>query len=183
MTKKSASRLMRDKQRADEAARIKAEGRKGWDEVRALAESCTDMLALPVLFEPHLKNKVLLAFLSQEERVELANSVKLLSKDLMGLLEAIKPIREAHAGKSGHEAHFGELMQALDIVTQYQNWQTQYDAIILPTKADIIQHISNAEQRMMEKAREVQAQKAAEEKAAASTEATQEAVLETAEAK
>jgi hypothetical protein len=147
MTKKSEARKFRDRQKAEQKAQIQAEGRKGWDEVAKISEGCLAGLIIPTTFKDHLQNKQLLAFLTRAENVDLAEKVKLLQKDLMFLLEKLKVLRAKHKDKTGAEANFEEVFATYGLVNEYAQWQQEYDAFILPTKGDILQHLSNAEAR------------------------------------
>lgn len=161
MTKKSEARKLRDKNEAEQAGNLKAEGRKGWDEVEKISAACLTGLVIPLQFKEALRNHKLLAFLQKDERDDLVMKVRLLEKDMLAMLESIKPIRAEHAGRSGREANYDEVFQTYGLVEKYVAWQSQFDAFILPTKADILQHLSNAEARQQAYTRQVLASYAA----------------------
>jgi hypothetical protein len=161
MTKKSDARKFRDQQAAQQAQNLKDEGRKGWDEVEKISAACLTSLVIPLEFKDALKNHKLIAFLSQEERGDLEMKVRLLQTDLLRMLESIKPIRAEHAGRTGREADYDEVFKTYGLVEKYVAWQSEYDAFILPTKADIIQYLSDAEARQQAHTRQVLASYAA----------------------
>ena len=162
MTKKSDSRLKKDAAKAEEARQIKEEGRKGWDELKQLSDSMMVMLTIPATFQGPLKDHALMSHLTKEEGQECAKSVRLLQADMMTMLEKFKVIRAKHEGQTGSEKDFAEVFVAYELVNEYVQWKSEYEAFILPTQGDIVQHISNAETRQMNLA----AQRAAEAQAA-----------------
>lgn len=170
MTKKSKARQQRDLALKEEEGKIIAEGRKGWDEVMNLSNAVLTALTVPMALKEPLRNKVLLSHLSKEEGMDCADKVRLLDKDLQTMIGKFKEIRGKHANRTGREKNFAEVFETYEIVTQYQQFQAELDAFILPTKGDIIQHISNAEHRMatLEQKRQAEAEQAAQ--AAATTE-------------
>lgn len=148
MTKKSQARLVRDQENARQAKKLKEEGRKGWDEINNLSDQVISLMMFPAALKEPLRNRTLMSYLTKEEGLDCANKVRLLEKDLTSMLEVFKGIRAQHAGRTGAEANFDEVMKTYGIAEQYVEFQSKYDAFIMPTKGDIIQHIANAEERM-----------------------------------
>ncbi len=161
MTKKSDARLAKDAAKRQQGEQLKQENRKGWDEVRAVANGCMTMLATPASFKDCLRDRALMSHLTKEEGIECANSVRLLEKDMMTMLEKYKVIAAKHEGKSGSEKDFAEVMTGYEVVNEYMHWKAEFEAFIIPTQGDILQHISNAERRQMELFNQQQAAKAA----------------------
>lgn len=161
MTKKSDTRLAKDAEKKRQGEQLKKENRKGWDEVNIVSDGCMAMLATPATFKDCLRDHALMSHLTKEEGVECANSVRLLEKDMMTMLEKFKVIRGKHIGKTGAEKDFAEVMVGYELVNEYMHWKAEFEAFIVPTQGDILQHISNAERRQMDLYTKQQAEKAA----------------------
>lgn len=161
MTKKSQARLDKDAETRRQGEQLKKEGRKGWDEVMTVSNGILSMLVVPATFKDCLRDRALMSHLSKDEGYECANSVRLLERDLLALLAKFKGLRTQHEGKAGAEADFAEVMQGYELVNEYMQLKAEYEAFILPTQGDILQHISNAETRQLALHNQQQAEKAA----------------------
>ena len=162
MTLKTDARKKRDAEKRKQAEQLKQESRKGWDEVRSISDGCMAMLASPATFKDCLRDRALMSHLTKEEGVECANSVRLLESDMLTMLGKFKVIAAKHQGKAGTEKDFAEVMLGYELVNEYMHWKAEYEAFILPTQGDILQHISNAERRQMALFEQQQAAQAAQ---------------------
>ena len=146
MTRKSSARINRDKhqQRIDEA-RKKMQTNSCWDDLNGIHASCTGLLASHSATATVLRNKELMAFVTDVPA--LIDASRSLARDLGTMHEELKKLGELHAGKTGGTDDPDELIYSIQIHEQYALFMERHEGVVMPTAATILDLIGEAERR------------------------------------
>ncbi len=139
MTKKSASRLARDR------AKKELKDNTCWDDLNAIYNDCARLLISHSAISAYAKDTDLHRYLPNAALT--ISNLKSLAKDLRQLNEELAGIRGEHEGKSGGSDDPDEVMSTFSIFEKYNLFTERHNAVVLPTAYQIIEEFKQAEQR------------------------------------
>lgn len=130
MTKKSQARLQRDANKKDIDTLKKTN--TCWDDLKKISESCFVSIATA--------NQQLLAVYRTEgllnfipNRDEVKVSLRGLAQDVSMFTDDLTRIHSLHKDKTGGFTEDEDLSLSLTLFEEYANWQTRYEAVVMPT--------------------------------------------------
>lgn len=191
MTKKSASRKLKDAQAAGKgpatrqvylaptamihpmfksklneikADQAKEESLPVWDEVNELYVKCVQGVMSPAVLGQLAQRKDIIAHIRDHDGLN--TRINMFKRDILTLKEELAELHAAHAGKVGTEDDPNEIMRAITISEKYTLFLEKLEATIPPTVAHILEIFTEAELIMQQKATDAaNAQHAAEQDA------------------
>lgn len=140
MTKKSLARQQRD------AVEKQLQDNKCWDELNRIYESARVMLYQHTSIHALASNQQLQRCL--ENPSSTANSIKILSKDLMSLNEQLCAIYAKHQGKTGGSQDPDEVWQSIIIGQEYAQLMETHTTVVQPTAFKILEDFQFAEKKL-----------------------------------
>lgn len=144
MTKKSAGRLAKDRQKAE--LKELQNNNTCYDELNAIHQQCAALLLQHTGLSEAIKNKPLVAAIKDPE--VFMQNIRLLAADLTKLHQELQEISKQHEGKTGGSRDPEELMKTVTIAEQYNLFMQRHNATVSPTAQHIIEQIAIAEQRL-----------------------------------
>lgn len=163
MTKKSAARLERDKEAADnkKAYTHAKETNKCWDELKGLANKCADMMITTnVQLAEIYKTENIALFLDNPDEVKTV--LRGLAGDLTTFREDLARIYNAHSSRSGGFTNEDDFAVSISIFENYHAFQTKYDAVISPSVHYLLEQAGIAEEKIKQRYLALQEEKQAE---------------------
>lgn len=143
MTRKSSSRVTRDKLKREHAEHL--QNNTCWDDINEVSNDAVVLLAKHNAVAGFLRNKPLSKFLPDVGNVS-ANA-KLLTKDITQMRQDLEALQKLHAGKTGGDQDPDQLMHSIAIFEQYNLWMERHEAVVMPTVNAILEQYSVAEAR------------------------------------
>jgi hypothetical protein len=152
MTKKSVSRLARDK------AKKELKGNTCWDDLNEVYNQCARLLHSHTRISEYVKDQDLLRYLG-DMPLTVAN-IRSVTKDLQQLSSELADIKKQHADKTGGSEDPDEVMSTFSIYEMYNLFMERHNAVVMPTVYQILEEFGQAEKRRNEANAATAAQKA-----------------------
>lgn len=139
MTKKSASRLARDKAKKDLI------GNSCWDDLNGIYNECARLLHSHTAIANYAGDRDLHRFLG-DPTLTVAN-LRSLTKDLQQMAVELAQIKKQHEGKTGGSSNPDEVMSTFSIYEMYNLFTERHNAVLMPTVYQILEEFGEAEKR------------------------------------
>lgn len=141
MTKKSASRILRDARKQDAERRLK--DNTIWDDLNGTYNGCAQALGQHAGIAVMLSRKEVFPFL--KDPVTLSENIRSLTGDLQAMNAELKEIHAQHAGKKGGSQNPDEVIHSIQIFEQYHLFLERHNAVIMPIAMHILEEFGQAE--------------------------------------
>lgn len=144
MTKKSQGRLARDEMQKQHKA-----GSTCWSDLENIYTACNNAVVnAKQKIHDLYSEKYVRPFL--ENHKEIAVNLRGITDDGNRLLESLNSIRAKHIDKKGGaEVDSQELIESLQLSSEYEQWQSQLELAFLPTVEYLISEFSAAHNRYL----------------------------------
>lgn len=142
MTKKSASRLARDKMKKDHQEHL--ENNTIWDDLNGTYNACAQALGQHTATALLLKRQEVFPYL-KDLGATVAN-IQAVTRDLAQLSNELKEIYAQHQGKTGGSDDPDDVVGSIRIFEQYHLFLQRHDAVIMPAVHHILEDFGQAEE-------------------------------------
>lgn len=142
MTKKSASRQMRDKMKKD------LKDNKCWDDLNNMYFSMLQLISQHANISLLAQRKDIIAMVDDKETLTI--NIKSLANDLRTMNDDLSKIKAMHEGKSGGSQDPDEVFNSITIYEHYRLFMERHDAVIMPTALYIIEQFDQAERKLID---------------------------------
>lgn len=115
-----------------------------WDELKGLHRYCVELLSTPAPIATALSNRDIVS--KCKDAGVLVHDARLLKQDMEVYSQRLQAILASHSDKSGGTDDPDQLMEALDIGEQYQQWIDSFQSVVVPTVQAISANLLNAEE-------------------------------------
>jgi len=141
MTKKSASRIMRDAEKAAAAQHLK--DNTIWDDLNGTYSACAQALGQHAGIAMMLNRKEVFPYLKDHKA--LVANIGTLASDLRALNEELKQIQAQHKGKAGGSENPDDVILSIQIFEQYHLFLERHQAVVMPVALHILEEFGAAE--------------------------------------
>lgn len=148
MTKKSQSRLDRDRAQKD------LQNTSVWDDVTNVSHKCYQLLRSHVGLQSLIQNAELRGAIKDISLFE--KNIVVLSKDLESLREELDILTAEHSGKTGKASTPDEHMQGISIYEKYLMFIERHQNVVMPGVTHILDQFHEAEQILSEAKRQAE---------------------------
>ncbi len=161
MTKKSASRQARDQAEKE----LHKKGSSCWDDLTALYQVCDQALVNAIVKVKELySEKAVRYFIENKE--EVAINLRGLADDNTRLKTRLDDIYNKHKHLTGgvSEEEPDTIIESLQFMGEYEQWQSDLQAIVLPTVEYLISEYTTAYEKLIMHVKEEDSKKESESK-------------------
>lgn len=107
-----------------------------WDDIELCYKECVALSTQPTAVLPLMRNE---KFIEQlDNRKEFIADAGILAKDVKEYFARLTAIHDKHVGKTGPAQTPDDLMTALMISEEYNNWLESYQTVVMPTTVKML---------------------------------------------